>query len=204
MRASRLIAAALSCAALLTPLGAVASEGDKVRGMLEGMGYEGIRLDGCLLSFARRVDPAGKDNGFFAYVRRLNLETVEDFAGDITTRETMDGSTVYQMTLNPTDAYRFQHAELVLFGVWARKQFPDIKWPHAYPGDQGDRTPVIEFELRQRMPELDKMNGWLFYTKYGGSTLVERNFQMTFVDIEKVAPFFDALAAYSRQMDCTR
>jgi hypothetical protein len=114
----------------------------------------------------------------------------------------MDGSTVYQMTLNPTDAYRFQHAELVLFGVRLKKKFPDIKWPHAYPGDQGDRTPVIEFELRQRMPDLDKMNGWVFYTKYGGSTLVERNFQMTFVDRDEIKTLLDALAAYSHNFNC--
>jgi hypothetical protein len=95
VQTSWLITAALSCAGFLMPVGAVAADGDKVRGMLEDMGYEGIRLDKCLLSFARRVDPAGKDNGFFAYVRRLNLETVKNFFGAITSNyKNLEGSTL--------------------------------------------------------------------------------------------------------------
>ncbi|MFT7026263.1 MAG: hypothetical protein ACJAVS_000479 [Paracoccaceae bacterium] len=94
MRASRLIAAALTCAACLTPVGAVASQGDKVRSLLEGMGYEGIRLNGCLLSFARRAQPTPEKNGFFTYVRRLNLSTVESFYGEIEDLEGMSGQLV--------------------------------------------------------------------------------------------------------------
>jgi hypothetical protein len=61
---------------------------------------------------------------------------------------------------------------------------------------------MIEFELRQRMPDLDKMNGWVFCMKYGGATLVERNFSMTFVNPDEITSLRDALGAYSHAMDC--
>jgi hypothetical protein len=115
------IAATLAGAAMLTPLGAVAAQGDAVRSMLEGMGYEGIRLNGCLLPFARRVDSSEKADGFSSYVRRLNLETVEDFSVDISSIESTDSSTINEMTFNPTSDYQFRYLGFGNFWLWINK-----------------------------------------------------------------------------------
>ena len=106
---------------MLTPLGAVAAKGDAVRSMLEGIGYEGIRLNGCLLPFARWVDSAEKADGFSAYVRRLNLETVEDFSVDILPIENIDGITINEVTFNPTSDYQFRYLVSGNFWLWINK-----------------------------------------------------------------------------------
>lgn len=106
---------------MLTPLGTVAAQGDAVRSILECMGYEGIRLNGCLLPFARWVDSAEKADGFSAYVRRLNLETVEDFSVDILPIENIDGITINEVTFNPTSDYQFRYLVSGNFGLWINK-----------------------------------------------------------------------------------
>jgi hypothetical protein len=89
--------------------------------MLEGMEHEGFRLNGCLLPFARRVDSSEKADGFSAYVRRLNLETGEDFSVDISPIESTDSSTINEMTFNPTSDYQFRYLGFGKFGLWINK-----------------------------------------------------------------------------------
>lgn len=187
---------------LANPSLAAAKAEQTFQDSLASLGYEDVELSGCIVQFKRNLVPSAKNGFTYHYIRIINLEYIADFLlRDI--QEVSIGDTNFfgfetRLGLN----YPLRPLDLRQFETWVNQTYPASNWPNVRTSSQQTNLPEIERQLHEKIPYLDKLNRWVFKTKFGENTQIDSFFQITAKDRRPLEHFLTALTDYAASYEC--
>ena len=191
-------------ASFLSVAQSTASPLDDLRAVLAGMGYDQLQVDGCKIIFGREVEPSAANNFFFRYSRQLNLETLVALEGREIQRIQVGNNRQYMLTFNFIDSYLSGQGISAVdsFELWVRRAFPESGFPYRHPATADRYAAQVNFEMHRRVAGLDQLNLFVSMSQFGPLTYVEREFSISYTEIEALQAFQDAVGRYSASEDC--
>jgi len=183
---------------LAAPLFASASAREDMVMSLKEMGYRNVTFDGCRVNFSRFFEaPIGK-TGFYRYDRSFRLDRLRIEQATPLNKVYSTSGAYFRLRFPAASLSDRNYLELIKFEAWVHRNYPDIVWPVLDPQEQSDVTSAIEKIFRKRVGTRD-LNYWIYYTRFGKSTIVESDFDLTYSDPKPLLAFKAAVVALSRE-----
>lgn len=180
------------------PLSVEASSRQDLILSLRAMGYRNITIDGCRVSFSRFFASPIGGAGFYRYDRSFRLDKLKTERATPVKKIISTSGTYYSLTFPATSIGDRDYLEVIKFKVWVHKNFPGTVWPVHDPQRQSTITSAIQ-KVFEKNVSTHNLNYWIYYTRFGKSTIVERDFSLTFSAPTPLRAFRDAVVALSNE-----
>lgn len=166
------------------------------------MEYIDVSIESCLLMFSRLNQPSTANNSLYKYTRIIHLDTLDLSSPPKAIKLVNGGNTIYHQEYPHLDSYFWIFSESLSFDTLSKQIYPASHWPYYDVSTQDIWTPIVESLLQQKIADLAKMNLWIDYTKWGRSTIIPRNFEMSYPDLDALTAFMAAVETYAEQTGC--
>lgn len=186
---------------LLSFVGAANSQ-PKLSFVLKDMGYENIQIDGCAVTFSRRIVPAMKPNNGFAFTKFIELNSLKEF--NDAQIDDVGSKLMKQFVLAAEFDSEYSHIyqKTKEFYKLIHESEKGVSWPYKDSRSHNEFVTLLEYKMKLFIPNYQSMNRIIFFSKFGSSTHFEQYFSLAHENFELLSKFKSAVIEHSKMHSC--